>query len=131
MSTYWSSLTILPDMHRLSQPRISQPKPQPEPYLTISSVTIVFQLAFTAIKVATLKARLLRSCVSLLVLISRRLPLITPWAMECQNDLIKRSLICSVLLKMTKSLTGSRTCLPWSMHITLHATKVLAIHPIT
>ena len=70
MSTYWSSLTILPDMLRLSQPTISQPKPQPEPYLTISSVTMASQLAFTAIKVATLKARLLRSCVPLLVLIS-------------------------------------------------------------
>ena len=43
----------------------------------------------------------------LLVLISRGLPLITPWAMECQNDLIKCSLICAVLLRMTKNLTGS------------------------
>ena len=113
MSTYWSFLTILPGTLRLSKPRISQPKPQPEPYLTISSVTMASQLAFTVIKFATLKARLLRSCVPLLVLISRGLPLITRWSTECQNDLIKHSLICSVLLKVTKSLTGSRTCLAY------------------
>ena len=64
---------------------------------------------------------LLRSCVPFVVLIIRGLLLITPWAMECQKDLIKLTFICLVLLRTIRSPIGSPTYLPWSMHITLHA----------
>ena len=65
-------------MLRLSQPRSSRRKQQPDIYLTTLSVIIVSPSAFTVTKVVTSKAKLLRSCVPLLALISRGLLLITP-----------------------------------------------------
>ena len=125
MSTYWSSLIILPDMPRLSQQGTSRQKPLPESYLIISSVIMASRPGYTVTSAATLNVKLLRSCVPFQTFISRGLLLITPWAIECLKDLIKHSLICSELLRMTRSLTGRPTCLLWCMHTTQHAMKVL------
>ena len=125
MSTYWSSLIILPDMFRLSYPGTNLLKPLPESYLIISSVIMASCPGYTVTRVATLKVKLLRSCVPFQTLINRGLFPITPWAMECLDDLIKHSLICSELFRMAKSLTGRPTCHLWSMHTNQCAMKVL------
>ena len=125
LGTYWSLQISLPDMPRLSHPGDNQHKTLPESSLIISSAIMASLPSFTMTKVAALKAKLLRSCVPLQTLISRGPLLITPWAIECLKDLIKRSLICLELLRMTKSVTGTPTCLFCSMHTIQHAMQVL------
>ena len=88
-----------------------QKKTLTEPYLIVSSVIMASRPGYTVTRVATLKMKLLRSCVQLQTSTSHGLLLINPWAMECLKDLIKHSLICSELLRMTKSQTGRHTCL--------------------
>ena len=62
------------------------------------------------------ESQVIKECVPLPMWIRRGQLLIIPWAMVCRRGLTKLSLICLVLSKRTKSLTGKLMFLLWCMH---------------